>query len=696
MKTVKILFVGVLLQLPSVNCFYAQTANANIRLWLKADAGTNTTTNGAGITSWTDQGGAGNNPTVTIPGGATVTYSNTSTYAGATFFNYNPSIRFNGGYLLFPDAFASGMNGLAASIFYALSVVNTTPTTTNSTWGELHNFSAGSGTIYVPFPMNPSGTGYYYMDDFGATMSGVAPFATVNAYDRNNTSTTDLQYNLVTNMQLPVIYNAENNGAASSWTAKTFLNGSLRSNYSVTAAPAYKNGVAGNVTVFKGDGPSGGVPTIPLNCSASEVLLFTTNLPANEKSNVDSYLAIKNGVTLLQTVGTNYTASASTTIKWANDANVIWSAATNGTYKNNIIGIGKDNLTSPILHQRQSRSVNTASNGNAIAISTQTLAGMNAGNATNISVGNSYFMVADNGGSMAASNPTASQIPAGIVNRVTRQWRVQATNFTQDVTIAFDISQLSGSVNPADLRLLIDAVDNDGNFTNSTIFSGPGGIAPQQNATFPNLYEFRGITSAQLGATNFLFTLGTVAWTTPLPVTLSSFEAACDGGSVELNWSTESERNFDRFVVERSTDGVNFFEVVAVKGHGDADSPNFYHSTLTEVYGVNYYRLKQIDKSGGISFSELTTANCTQTEEITFYPNPVNTGGTVSWWANEPFKNDVKIEIIDLSGKHVVEETLEAGLIAGSLSTVLTVKGMYFIRLNVPGKQVQTVKLIVE
>lgn len=136
-------------------------------------------------------------------------------------------------------------------------------------------------------------------------------------------------------------------------------------------------------------------------------------------------------MSLLQNTATNYTASASTTVKWANDANIIWNATTNGVYKNNIIEIGKDNLTTPILHQRQSRSVNTASNGNAIVILTQAIGATNATNVTNIVNGNSYFMVADNGGSMLATSPTASQVPAGIYSHITRVWRVQPTNFTQ-------------------------------------------------------------------------------------------------------------------------------------------------------------------------------------------------------------------------------------------------------------------------
>ena len=683
-KFSRLITTGILLQFLLVKCSFGQTANSNIRLWLKADAGTNTTTNGGGITSWTDQGSGGNNPTVMIPSG-TITYNNTSTYTGATFFNYNPSITFNGGYLQFPDAFASGMNGSAASLFYAFSILNTTPTSTMSTQQEIHNFSSGSNIVYCPFPYN-NGSTTQYADDFGC--SATSPI-TYNFYAKYSAAT---QYNAVTNMQLPVLYISENAGSGTSWTSRSYLNGTMRYNASGSNTPQYKtNGVWGPVTIFKGDEGT----TQALRNSVTEVLLFNTNIPANEKSNINSYLAIKNGVTLFQTTATNYTASASTTIKWANDANVIWTAATNGVYKNNIIGIGKDNLTSPILHQRQSRSVNTTANGNIVAVSTQTLAGTNTTNATNITLGNSYFMVADNGGSIIASSPTNTQVPAGIVNRVTRQWRVEATNFTQDVTIAFDISQLSGAVNPSDLRLLIDAVDNDGNFTNSTIWSGPGGVAPQQNATFPNLYEFRGITSAQLGAANFLFTLGSVAWTTPLPVTLVDFAADCDGEAVALNWITESEHNFDRFVIERSADGYDFFEVESIKGSGNSTTPKYYRMD-TESMGIGYFRLKQIDNNGMISFSPVVSANCSDVNGIQFFPNPTASGEEVNWWVDQPFKSDVLIEILDLSGKLYGTQVLEKEVNGGIIPTLGLEKGMYLIRLTNASNKTQIQKLVID
>ncbi len=68
---------------------YAQVPTTNLKLWLKADAGTNTTTDGAAVSNWADQSGNGNNATQS-------TTANQPTYV-ASALNGKPAIHFNGG-----------------------------------------------------------------------------------------------------------------------------------------------------------------------------------------------------------------------------------------------------------------------------------------------------------------------------------------------------------------------------------------------------------------------------------------------------------------------------------------------------------------------------------------------------------------------------------------------------------------------
>ena len=90
----------------------------------------------------------------------------------------------------------------------------------------------------------------------------------------------------------------------------------------------------------------------------------------------------------------------------------------------------------------------------------------------------------------------------------------------------------------------------------------------------------------------------------PLPIELLSFEAICNNNSVNLLWSTASEKNNDYFTIERSSDGITFQTVLTVKGAGNSNQVINY-SAIDEkpIDGIAYYRLKQTDYDGKFEYS---------------------------------------------------------------------------------------------
>ena len=99
--------------------------------------------------------------------------------------------------------------------------------------------------------------------------------------------------------------------------------------------------------------------------------------------------------------------------------------------------------------------------------------------------------------------------------------------------------------------------------------------------------------------------------TNPLPVELTNFEVNCVGSEVEIEWTTQTEVNNVHFVVEKSYDAVNFFELTVVQGAGTSNVANFY-SVIDEnpTSGVTYYRLKQVDFNSAINYHEIASASC--------------------------------------------------------------------------------------
>jgi hypothetical protein len=99
--------------------------------------------------------------------------------------------------------------------------------------------------------------------------------------------------------------------------------------------------------------------------------------------------------------------------------------------------------------------------------------------------------------------------------------------------------------------------------------------------------------------------------TNPLPVILTAFNANCNSNTVELSWTTESEINNDYFIVEKSFDAVTFFELTKVYGNGSSSVMNHYSAfDSNPSSGVTYYRLKQVDFDGAISYHNIVSTNC--------------------------------------------------------------------------------------
>lgn len=81
----------------------------------------------------------------------------------------------------------------------------------------------------------------------------------------------------------------------------------------------------------------------------------------------------------------------------------------------------------------------------------------------------------------------------------------------------------------------------------------------------------------------------------PVPVVLNSFTVTNNTNKLQLNWSTAYEKNVKRFLVQRSTDSVNFSALAAVTATGNDSTGRSYTYLDTVVRKVKqFYRLDVI------------------------------------------------------------------------------------------------------
>ena len=183
------------------------------------------------------------------------------------------------------------------------------------------------------------------------------------------------------------------------------------------------------------------------------------------------------------------------------------------------------------------------------------------------------------------------------------------------------------------------------------------------------------------------FTIAGDSTQNPLPVKWLSFDGVQNENGILLNWKTSNEINNTYFVVERKFETQQDFEDIERINPitiGLVKSYNY----LDQHFGINkvlYYRIKQVDYDGKISFSNTIIINAQNSnEEIIIEPNP-----TQDFILIKNFSSHGHFELIDASGR-IISIKLENNKI--KLNNIPS--GIYFLNLvNLDGLR-KTIRII--
>lgn len=180
-----------------------------------------------------------------------------------------------------------------------------------------------------------------------------------------------------------------------------------------------------------------------------------------------------------------------------------------------------------------------------------------------------------------------------------------------------------------------------------------------------------------------------------LPVTLTSFKGTYDrsGNKVFLTWSTAQESNSREFIVERSNDGRTYTSIGKVAAAGNSNHPaNYNYTDEQPVYGVNYYRLKQIDLDEKATLSGIVKIITDKQGGFIAGPNPAHSTVTVYRQNNtEP----VHIELMDVNGRLIKQVSMAAATSSTPMNVRGLGKGIYLLQLTT-SKGKYTEKIMVE
>ncbi len=177
-----------------------------------------------------------------------------------------------------------------------------------------------------------------------------------------------------------------------------------------------------------------------------------------------------------------------------------------------------------------------------------------------------------------------------------------------------------------------------------------------------------------------------------LPIELLSFNAKPASGNIQLDWSTESETNNNYFTIQRSKDGINFEEVLRIRGARNSTRLLQYKAIDYHSYaGISYYRLKQTDFNGKFTYSNLVGVDFEKLLDFTIYPNPFSTSTTIT--INDTTQiNNCELRMYSVLGKEVLSTVINKQTTIFETSGLSS--GIYFYKISSDNKTIQSGRLI--
>jgi hypothetical protein len=286
-------------------------------------------------------------------------------------------------------------------------------------------------------------------------------------------------------------------------------------------------------------------------------------------------------------------------------------------------------------------------------------------------------------GSTKVTRITGSVVTAPNGNRsITRQFRIEPT-INQDLNVDIEFAYLDHELETSP-GMFIDE-------NNLVFFKSADGNAPWAPRNFTSR-DVNANTVTLTGQKDFsTWTLGDI--NAPLPVEMVAFNAKKVGSDVELAWTTATEVNSQGYEVQVSTNGNEFYKLGFVESHNGNTLQTYRFTDVEEgKSGIRYYRLKQTDMDGTVSYYGPKTVRFEAKKlQLTAYPNPFEREVNLEILAAETGKATLKFS--DLTGKTILVQ--EVSLLKGNNKLLIGLDehlpaGVYLLQAQFGAEQIIT------
>ncbi len=250
----------------------------------------------------------------------------------------------------------------------------------------------------------------------------------------------------------------------------------------------------------------------------------------------------------------------------------------------------------------------------------------------------------------------------GVVEIIRTTGPAGITDIDGNVSIATRWEISTSSAGPFSGREIAFAwlpqVNNGRDTDRLTLFRLEGSNWVQQGDLFMAATTSPLISTPPMAMDEFSFSWTVSDEENPLPIQLLSFAGKrLDVSAVQLDWVTASELNNQGFLIQKSTDGLEYESLEFVSGAGTSGQRNAYQFVDSAAKGAFYYRLKQLDFDGRFTYSPIEyVAEGDQAPQLSIYPNPTQTQTITLEIEGIQQQEKVLLEVYNSGGQRVFAE----------------------------------------
>jgi len=175
-----------------------------------------------------------------------------------------------------------------------------------------------------------------------------------------------------------------------------------------------------------------------------------------------------------------------------------------------------------------------------------------------------------------------------------------------------------------------------------------------------------------------------------LSVNWGYFTPSINGNVVTLKWETKSETDNSHFVAERSLDGKTFTKIAEQQSKG-AQGGHYQDIDQNPAQGLNYYRIKQVDRDGKYSYSEVKPLRFLGSNQATFfvYPNPVKNNISLNYSSSS---NQLQLLVSGIDGQIKLRTIGNTSVLNSQLGQKVKelARGVYIVQITDNGTTYQS------